>query len=633
MAWTTPVDYSTGQIITSVIWNSLIGSGGNIDETAPAKVTTAGDLVYGTGANAIARLGVGSANQVLKVNSGATAPEWSAVAASELTAANWKLFYSNGSGAVQELALAASGVLTANGTSAAPTFEAPASGGIRSFTADGAIGSAGLIVTENADGTVSTITDTRGGGTQTTLALTAQSAVMPYASTSGYQTTGGSLFQVWAETSDGTNVDIVAAAGTISGSTITWGTQVILNTAEANKMQIAATYDPTNNKVWVMWNTSAAVGGIYKLATFTISGTTITQTGSETSFATHTSSSDQGSCRLVWDSTNNQMIALSLAYGYTTFEIAAVTESGGTITVGSVCSTAVSGGYSMDAVWDSVSDRLVATTTDGLGGAFIHSWSESSAVFTADVTSGSVGTGWTTQAPAMNSSILLNSETANKCTFICEDASGYIASRTFTVAAGSITAVTAKVASSVSIGSTYYQRFGWAWDSTNSKYSLIYIDLFGSVYYQTMTINNATSALTFDDLSVSDEANQSRYVNYRGGYLGSGNSNQILNGARNTSTSKQNSQLATVVGGETTANRFVGISTAAVSDGAAGDFTIIGGVNTDVSGLTAPNNYYIQADGTLALTADSPDFGVVGRALSATSILVTGVGDTTVSSG
>mgnify|MGYP003670785150 CR=1 FL=1 len=105
MAWTTPVDYSTGQVITAAIWNNLIGSGGNIDETAPAKVTTAGDLVYGTGANAIARLGVGSANQVLKVNSGATAPEWSAVAASELTAGNDKVFYSNSSGVVTELAL------------------------------------------------------------------------------------------------------------------------------------------------------------------------------------------------------------------------------------------------------------------------------------------------------------------------------------------------------------------------------------------------------------------------------------------------------------------------------------------------------------------------------------------------
>ena len=41
-------------------------------------VTTAGDLIYGTAADTVTRLGIGTAGQVLKVNSGATAPEWGA---------------------------------------------------------------------------------------------------------------------------------------------------------------------------------------------------------------------------------------------------------------------------------------------------------------------------------------------------------------------------------------------------------------------------------------------------------------------------------------------------------------------------------------------------------------------------
>ena len=44
-------------------------------------VTTAGDLVYGTAADTMARLGIGTAGQVLSVNSGATAPEWANAAA------------------------------------------------------------------------------------------------------------------------------------------------------------------------------------------------------------------------------------------------------------------------------------------------------------------------------------------------------------------------------------------------------------------------------------------------------------------------------------------------------------------------------------------------------------------------
>jgi LysM repeat protein len=45
-------------------------------------VTTAGDLLYATAADTVTRLGIGTAGQVLKVNSGATAPEWGAAGSS-----------------------------------------------------------------------------------------------------------------------------------------------------------------------------------------------------------------------------------------------------------------------------------------------------------------------------------------------------------------------------------------------------------------------------------------------------------------------------------------------------------------------------------------------------------------------
>jgi hypothetical protein len=47
-----------------------------------STVTTAGDVIYGTGSAAVTRLGIGTANQVLAVNSGATAPEWKTISTS-----------------------------------------------------------------------------------------------------------------------------------------------------------------------------------------------------------------------------------------------------------------------------------------------------------------------------------------------------------------------------------------------------------------------------------------------------------------------------------------------------------------------------------------------------------------------
>jgi len=47
-----------------------------ITNSSTDLITTAGDLLYGTAADTVARLGIGTANQVLAVNSGATAPQW-----------------------------------------------------------------------------------------------------------------------------------------------------------------------------------------------------------------------------------------------------------------------------------------------------------------------------------------------------------------------------------------------------------------------------------------------------------------------------------------------------------------------------------------------------------------------------
>ena len=77
MAWTDGVDYSTGQLISATIWNNYLGAAGNIDLTAPGVVTTAGDLVYATADNTLARLASsGGGNKFLQMNGGATAPAW-----------------------------------------------------------------------------------------------------------------------------------------------------------------------------------------------------------------------------------------------------------------------------------------------------------------------------------------------------------------------------------------------------------------------------------------------------------------------------------------------------------------------------------------------------------------------------
>jgi hypothetical protein len=70
--------------ITAVTAGTGISGGGTsgavtITNSMATTITTAGDVIYGTGSAAFTRLGIGTANQVLAVNSGATAPEWKTV--------------------------------------------------------------------------------------------------------------------------------------------------------------------------------------------------------------------------------------------------------------------------------------------------------------------------------------------------------------------------------------------------------------------------------------------------------------------------------------------------------------------------------------------------------------------------
>lgn len=73
----TPTNTDTSKAATS---NSVYAVKQTADGAVPkSTVTTAGDIIYATGSGAVTRLGIGTAGQVLTVNSGATAPQWSAV--------------------------------------------------------------------------------------------------------------------------------------------------------------------------------------------------------------------------------------------------------------------------------------------------------------------------------------------------------------------------------------------------------------------------------------------------------------------------------------------------------------------------------------------------------------------------
>jgi hypothetical protein len=73
-SWTTPDD--TDLVKDGAAAIRTLGSSADTTVKALNPGTTAGDVDYYTTSTAKARLGIGTAGQVLTVNSGATAPEW-----------------------------------------------------------------------------------------------------------------------------------------------------------------------------------------------------------------------------------------------------------------------------------------------------------------------------------------------------------------------------------------------------------------------------------------------------------------------------------------------------------------------------------------------------------------------------
>jgi hypothetical protein len=83
--------------------------------------------------------------------------------------------------------------------------------------------------------------------------------------------------------------------------------------------------------------------------------------------------------------------------------------------------------------------------------------------------------------------------------------------------------------------------------------------------------------------------------------------------------------FSTVSGGTATNNlsSYIGYANTAIADTASGAVAVTGNVNEGQSGLTAGTKYYLQKDGSLATTADTPSVEA-GIALSSTKLLIKG---------
>ena len=72
----------------------------------------------------------------------------------------------------------------------------------------------------------------------------------------------------------------------------------------------------------------------------------------------------------------------------------------------------------------------------------------------------------------------------------------------------------------------------------------------------------------------------------------------------------------------TSGKGFIGIATKTVADNAQVEVATMGQIDAQQSGLTAGETYFAKSDGSLSTSADTLGSVTVGKALSATKILI-----------
>ena len=120
-------------------------------------------------------------------------------------------------------------------------------------------------------------------------------------------------------------------------------------------------------------------------------------------------------------------------------------------------------------------------------------------------------------------------------------------------------------------------------------------------YGQTFTADTTTMGSTSIPISVYDSNNSQAIIFYSDSF---------------------NPLYTMIDNAPSTAPNFIGITNEAIADGEAGVVSLKGSINQSVTGLTTQADYYVQEDGALSTTVSATP---AGKALSPTSILLKGI--------
>jgi hypothetical protein len=467
---------------------------------------------------------------------------------------------------------------------------------IHTATASGTLAN-GDVVIVNSDGTVSAITGvTQSAGSDATYV---NNGSRPTSTSVTYDTNENKVVVIYKDA--GNSNYGTAIVGSVSGSTITFGTAVAFTSVGIGSTT-SAVFDSSNNKVVISYINSST--GYGESIVGTVSGTSI-------SFGTAVvfNSGPTYNVRSVFDSTNNKVINYGTWDGSFVYAVVG-TVSGTSISFGTKVAAGVITSNSLSIGFDSNAGAAVVTYRDGT--------STQAKVATVSGTSISFGTATALLSGDYARWVVPIFDSSNNKMVIFYDNNSQNRAE---VKVGTVSGTSITFGSAVDTGFDSVGADGYAtgvFDSLRNKVVLAYTLQSPNGRYIVSGTVDGTNVTLDSPLSIGG------YIAFLfSGSVFDPDSNKTIIAYVDDDTDTGEAFAFTTGFTTLTSENYIGISNAAYADTATATIQIVGSVDDAQSGLTAGQAYYVQNDGSLGTSASAPSV-FAGTAVSATELIVKG---------
>ena len=470
-------------------------------------------------------------------------------------------------------------------------------GGTVELVASGTL-SNGSTVIINSDGTVSSVsTSGPSAGTKSVF----ESANTDYISA----TFDSSNNKVVIAYKDAGNSNYgTAVVGTVSGTSISFGTPVVFESA--NTDYISATFDSSNNKVVIAYRDvgnsaygTAIVG--------TVSGTSISF-GSPVVFE----SAASVYISAAYDSTNGKVVIAYRDGGNSGYGTAIVgTVSGTSISFGSAAVFNSGDSFDITTIFDSSNNKVVIAYKDvgnsSYGTAIVGTVSGNSISFGSEVVF---------ESASINDTSATFDSNSNKVVIAYRDNGNSLYG---TAIVGTVSGTSISFGTPAIFESGYSLIISATFDSSNNKVVIVYRDSDNSSYGTAIVGTVSGTSISFSSPVL---FNNSADTLFHSTTFDSSNNKVVIAYSDSGANSDYGTAVIfTTIGTNLTSENFIGFSDAAYSNGQTAKIQIVSSIDDAQTGLTTGSLHYVQNDGSLSTTAGNPSV-FAGTALSGTEISI-----------